>query len=309
MVPSWLLDLQPDGAELRAYCHLASFGRFDTARGLYEECRPSLAKLSERSGLSETHLKRALAGLVQKGAIERSQRWAEDGKTCLPSVYRVIFGSLNGPRGAADGPGGGAADGPEGGPPVSRNPEPSTQNQKTQKKDPSSASPRRGTRLPEDFKPDDALRAWYRDRIGNAVDGLLEHEKFMNFWLSKPGKAGEKLDWRRTWQNWMLEALARSGRRPTAAGQKPATTRFPTAQERTQAAREEHVKWMSMAEAYMEQHGMDLGDILKMREIATQIRTQYEKTAATRTSGMYSEGDVIDAEIVPPKEVTAGEAG
>lgn len=74
----------------------------------------------------------------------------------------------------------------------------------------------RATRVPEDFQPDEKMRAWYvTERITEAgVDGRIEHQKFMNYWLSQPGAKGRKLDWRRTWMNWMLTAAERAGRRP-----------------------------------------------------------------------------------------------
>jgi hypothetical protein len=33
-------------------------------------------------------------------------------------------------------------------------------------------------------------------------------EKFADFWHSKPGKAGTKLDWEATWRNWVREERA-----------------------------------------------------------------------------------------------------
>lgn len=38
------------------------------------------------------------------------------------------------------------------------------------------------------------------------VDIKLEHEKFVDYWLSKPGKGGIKKDWIRVWKNWMRQA-------------------------------------------------------------------------------------------------------
>lgn len=77
----------------------------------------------------------------------------------------------------------------------------------------------RGTRIPEDFSPDGKMREWYvsegLERAG--LNGKLEHQKFMNYWLSKPGAAGRKTDWRRTWMNWMLSAAERLPVRPVSA--------------------------------------------------------------------------------------------
>ena len=38
------------------------------------------------------------------------------------------------------------------------------------------------------------------------VDIKIEHEKFVDYWLSKPGKGGIKKDWIRVWKNWMRQA-------------------------------------------------------------------------------------------------------
>lgn len=309
MVPGWLLDLQPDGAELRMYCTLARFGRFDTVAGVYEECRPAMSTAAEAAGMSLAHAKRAIAGLLEKGAITRSERWAEDGKTRLPSVYRVIFGSLVGPsdeRGRlADEPGGRLADEPGVGSPVSQNPEPNTQNQNTQKKDSSSASPRRGTRLPEDFYPDAELRRWYVDNIGNAIDGQTEHEKFKDYWTAQPGAKGVKLDWRATWRNWMRTAMERSGRRPTSgapagAAQAP---RYPSAAEREQARRDAEHQRLLDVEAWMEANGMDPENHEQTMAVLDQIKAG-KLTIADRTVMPYIDGEVV-REDGAKKEVTS----
>ncbi len=45
------------------------------------------------------------------------------------------------------------------------------------------------------------------------VDGKRETERFVDYWLAKPGKDGRKLDWDRTWKNWMRTAEDRQGPR------------------------------------------------------------------------------------------------
>jgi hypothetical protein len=71
----------------------------------------------------------------------------------------------------------------------------------------------RATRLSEDFTPDERMKAWFvEEKLAATIDGRIEHQKFMNYWLSKPGRDGRKTDWRRTWMNWMLEASTRAER-------------------------------------------------------------------------------------------------
>jgi hypothetical protein len=135
MVPGWLLALKPSANALLVYCTLASFGRFDTTEGVYEECRPPLAAICERSGMSLSPVKRAIQELLELGAITRQQRWSDDDRTQLPSVYRVMFGALVGPGGSPDGRGSPSAGGLPPRPHGGQNQEPSTQKKGTQKKD------------------------------------------------------------------------------------------------------------------------------------------------------------------------------
>jgi hypothetical protein len=136
MIPGWLLARKPDANDLLVYATLASFGRFNTLAGCYEECRPALSTIAEQAGLSVSSVKRGIGNLLRLGAIERQQRHAEDGKTQLPSVYRVIFGAIVGPQeqgGFTGEPRRGSTGEQGGGSPVSREQEPPTQNHDTQK--------------------------------------------------------------------------------------------------------------------------------------------------------------------------------
>lgn len=212
MLPGWLLQARPSGNAVLIYATLASFGTFNTAEGVYEECRPALASVAERAGMSLSNVKRAIGELLELGAVNRTERWAEDGRTQLPSVYRVIFGALVGPGGSTGGPPPPSAGEPRGGPPVDQNQEPNTKNQDT--KTPS-ASPR-GARLPEDWKPGESLMTWYRSEFlpnGWSDDGRencrREHEKFRDHWLAAAGQTARKKDWDAAWRNWMRRAWER----------------------------------------------------------------------------------------------------
>lgn len=71
----------------------------------------------------------------------------------------------------------------------------------------------RGTRLPENFMPDQK----HIDKIRHMKPGLdldLEHTKFKNYWLSATGKNATKKDWGRTWENWMLNAKTDNDYKP-----------------------------------------------------------------------------------------------
>lgn len=95
---------------------------------------------------------------------------------------------------------------------------PSLLEEQKKTKTPSVSKPTTGTRLPEDFIPTEEMRAWFaEEKLHLAVDARIEHEKFVNYWLGCPGVKGRKLDWPRTWKNWMWTAAERAPRRPGAA--------------------------------------------------------------------------------------------
>jgi hypothetical protein len=65
-----------------------------------------------------------------------------------------------------------------------------------------------GTRLDEDWRPDERDIAYAREQ---GIDAGREFEKFQNYWLSKAGSAARKVDWSRTWRNWCLRAAEDRG--------------------------------------------------------------------------------------------------
>ena len=68
----------------------------------------------------------------------------------------------------------------------------------------------RGSRLPEGFVPDDQWIEKMCDELGTTPGALVnEHRKFCDYWLSVAGQRGVKLDWNRTWRNWMRTAAER----------------------------------------------------------------------------------------------------
>jgi hypothetical protein len=69
----------------------------------------------------------------------------------------------------------------------------------------------RGARLPDDFKaPDDWIEWAMQDRYWQAVDARAESEIFANYWQAKSTGAA-KLDWRKTWQNWVRNSHRPNG--------------------------------------------------------------------------------------------------
>lgn len=65
-----------------------------------------------------------------------------------------------------------------------------------------------GSRLPDDFKPDNR---WSVSQ-GLSIEVLeREFEKFKNYWQAKSGKDATKLDWQKTWKNWIINVKERLG--------------------------------------------------------------------------------------------------
>jgi hypothetical protein len=82
---------------------------------------------------------------------------------------------------------------------------------------------KRGTRLPQNFAVTAEMVTWFRQECPH-VDGKRETERFCDYWWSKPGKDGRKLDWVRTWKNWMRTAEDRAMPRGRASPSLPPTT-------------------------------------------------------------------------------------
>lgn len=92
---------------------------------------------------------------------------------------------------------------------------PETRVQKPEREDlgaRSRAPTKRGTRLADDWKPNEANSAYALESGLSQTQVDLEAEKFRNYWLGKSGQAATKVDWDATWRNWVLNALERTGK-------------------------------------------------------------------------------------------------
>jgi len=63
----------------------------------------------------------------------------------------------------------------------------------------------RGHRLPENWQPNDELMQWAEKEYPH-IDAFKEADKFCDYWESKPGKEGRKLNWDKTFKNWIRNA-------------------------------------------------------------------------------------------------------
>lgn len=73
----------------------------------------------------------------------------------------------------------------------------------------------RASRIPENWALPADWRTWAESEAGptglklSAQRVGIEGDRFRDFWLSKPGKDGEKLNWLATWRNWIRQTLDR----------------------------------------------------------------------------------------------------
>jgi len=98
---------------------------------------------------------------------------------------------------------------------------------KERKEQERAAAPKRGTRLPADWKPSETDLRWARDARPD-LDASAEAERFADYWHGVAGPRGVKLDWPATWRNWVRRADAprvRNGNLPTLDTPSPAAIR------------------------------------------------------------------------------------
>ena len=64
----------------------------------------------------------------------------------------------------------------------------------------------KGTRIPDPFTVDEAMKDWAVERHMDPQWVLRQTERFINYWTAAAGAKGVKTDWRATWRNWLLKA-------------------------------------------------------------------------------------------------------
>ncbi len=73
----------------------------------------------------------------------------------------------------------------------------------TQEQDHGTKRSKCGSRLVPDWRP--SPKAWDLGRSLGLIDAEIgdQLDRFRDYWIAKPGKDGRKLDWHRTFQNWL----------------------------------------------------------------------------------------------------------
>lgn len=112
------------------------------------------------------------------------------------------------------------------------NQQPITNNQEEQDQKPLHVSLRepakksaKGSRLNSGWIPSDAMLAYAAEKCPR-VNASSEAENFRDYWISKPGAVGVKLDWDATWRTWVRRAEQNATTRPLNSGARHATNQL-----------------------------------------------------------------------------------
>lgn len=98
-------------------------------------------------------------------------------------------------------------------------PETETEADTELKKEKVTPSPKKGSRLPPDWVPSQADLTFAQNQNMTPEETRREADQFRDFWISKPGAGGCKLDWPATWRTWCRNRRgAGSAGKPSAGG-------------------------------------------------------------------------------------------
>lgn len=159
-------------------------------------CWPSIAKISERTCLSERSVQNAIKWLAGAGILTVQERPGRSSYFILtPAAYAPPQEVR--PAGAAPPPPQELHPTPAGAAPrtvIEPSIEPTTKSRG-----------RKGNRLPADWTLPEEWKKWALDerKDWSEADAQKVSEAFRDFWVAKPGAGAVKLDWFATWRNWV----------------------------------------------------------------------------------------------------------
>lgn len=87
-----------------------------------------------------------------------------------------------------------------------------------EKEDNKLSSKKRGSRLPEDWSLPKAWGDWALSEGMLEFNVRREADKFRDYWTSRAGSGGVKLDWLAVWRNWVRKFLDEQPRKQAASG-------------------------------------------------------------------------------------------
>lgn len=164
-------------------------------------------QLAEEGTEGRDAIRKAMAELEACGYIVRRNVQGSDGRWSNQSVVHdtpVSPGPEN-PFPVTENPRRNESPGPE-----KPAPENQGRNRTTDKEQPTTSlrsvvPPKRGSRIDPSWMPTPELIGQMQAECPT-IDLQAEHRKFIDYWISKPGRDGTKLDWPATWRNWIRNA-------------------------------------------------------------------------------------------------------
>lgn len=202
IVPEWLIDADISDRAFRLYATVARYANAD-GTGAF----PSRRTLGKRLRCSVNTVDRALAELIDAGALVKEHRYGDDGQQ-TSNGYQVRRVPTDG---APPGPNGGAPPGPTDGAQTESHDDLEGERETRAEpgqlfQDPKPKRPRRKPErpIPDGWEPDDRLRAWAADNTPS-VDVDLEAAKFVDHAISVDRRAR---DWPAAFRNWLRKAAS-----------------------------------------------------------------------------------------------------
>lgn len=185
---------------------------------MYEANGPvpaDMKRLSRLCGSTATAFKKCIDGLIETGKLTLDERGFFNHRVGIEIEKRnkkrssasENANSRWGKTKEKQSPSDAGASNPQCETDAIQNPESRVQIRKKETSDDVSkeSPPLRGCRLPPGWSPSQNDTDWAK-REFPLIDLNLETEKFRNHWLAKTGKDATKLDWSRTWRNWVMNA-------------------------------------------------------------------------------------------------------
>lgn len=191
-------------------------------------CYPSVAKLAAEAEMGESTVRAATKLLAEKGLIRVFYRYRDNHARRSCRYQLMVDGPDTAEPDAEDWAShrqipavGDRQDSAVPPPDLSGTPRQDLAvipNRDPSPKEPSPVSPiaartAKATRIPDDFYPSAEMQAWFREQGFDKIipNPRMEHEKFCDYWGAKGGADARKVDWVKTWRNWMRTAADRRG--------------------------------------------------------------------------------------------------
>jgi hypothetical protein len=212
-LPEWVLDAEISDRAVRLFAVLLRHAD----RG--GKAFPSRRRIAERLRCSTDSVDRAIRELTVLGAMHVERQGGKPGQAFRSNVYRLLKQPTPS-RTVAATPGRTAAE--DLAAPVPNEREPSNESHLTPL--PSAGAPskpeKRGTRIPADFEPTEALRFWAAEHCP-LVNVNYETAQFIDYWTAASGRTSTKKDWPAAWRVWMRTTQKRAVESAAKGGAKP----------------------------------------------------------------------------------------